>query len=352
MSALSVQPTFPIFTDVDGQPLEDGYIWIGTVNLPAQTNPISVYWDAGLTIPAAQPIRTLGGYPANNGTPARLYVNSDYSILVQNKLGSLVYSAPAATERLSDVVLTGLNAADVQYDPAGTGAVTTTVQAKLRETVSVRDFGAVGDGVTDDTAAIQAAIDYCAVAGGCVYIPAATYYCSSGLDLKALVSIKGDGYEASILQFDHTGYGIKFESAAVNTNELWGGVLYGFSVRNSNVSNTDGGIVLAGSSQGTIDNVRIGRFKYALILDQANIQNVQNCYFLSALTANVWLTNGPDYRAGASTGFTNRISIENCQFNGPTTMPWNIIDDGGQNHIISGNNINAGAKSVRFSSVA
>ena len=46
MSALSVQPTFPIFTDVDGQPLEDGYIWIGTVNLPAQTNPISVYWIA------------------------------------------------------------------------------------------------------------------------------------------------------------------------------------------------------------------------------------------------------------------------------------------------------------------
>jgi hypothetical protein len=105
MSALSVQPTFPIFTDVDGQPLEDGYIWIGTVNLPAQTNQISVYWDAGLTIPAAQPIRTLGGYPANNGTPARLYVNSDYSILVQNKLGSMVYSAPAATERYNGSVV-------------------------------------------------------------------------------------------------------------------------------------------------------------------------------------------------------------------------------------------------------
>lgn len=38
----------------------------------------------------------------------------------------------------------------VSYTPAGTGAVATTVQAKLRESVSVKDFGAVGDGVTDD----------------------------------------------------------------------------------------------------------------------------------------------------------------------------------------------------------
>ena len=47
----------------------------------------------------------------------------------------------------------------VGFLQAGTGATSRTVQAKLRETVSVKDFGAVGNGTADDTAAIQAAIN-------------------------------------------------------------------------------------------------------------------------------------------------------------------------------------------------
>ena len=93
MSALSIQPTYPIFTETNGQPLEDGYIWIGVANLDPQGNPINVYWDAALTQLAGQPIRTQGGYPVNNGTPGRLYVNSDYSIQVQNKNGSVIYTS-------------------------------------------------------------------------------------------------------------------------------------------------------------------------------------------------------------------------------------------------------------------
>ena len=65
--------------------------------------------------------------------------------------------------------------AAMPYVPAGTGAVTTSVQTKLRETVSVKDFGAVGDGVTDDGAAIRAAIASVTANGGEVYFPAGTY---------------------------------------------------------------------------------------------------------------------------------------------------------------------------------
>ena len=68
-----------------------------------------------------------------------------------------------------------LNAALVHYNPAGAGAVATNVQAKLRQTVSVKDFGAVGDGVTDDFNAMLAAWNYCRPIGASLYFPAGTY---------------------------------------------------------------------------------------------------------------------------------------------------------------------------------
>jgi hypothetical protein len=154
MSALSIQPTYPIFTDIDGQPLEDGFVWLGTANLDPQTNPIAVFFDAALTIPAPQPIRTLAGYPASSGTPARLYVNSDYSIRVMNKNGSTVYSAPEATERYGGII----NANDVTYQLGGAGTVQITAGDALRRTPSPEDYGADPTGVADSTAAIIAAI--------------------------------------------------------------------------------------------------------------------------------------------------------------------------------------------------
>ena len=89
----SVESPYAAFADINGQPLEDGYINIGAVNLNPITNPINVYWDSALTITAAQPIRTSGGYPVYQGTPARFYVNVDYSIQVKDKKGTVVYTS-------------------------------------------------------------------------------------------------------------------------------------------------------------------------------------------------------------------------------------------------------------------
>jgi hypothetical protein len=92
----------------------------------------------------------------------------------------------------SDLADPAAGASLVGYLPAGTGAVATNVESKLRESVSVKDFGAVGDGVTDDTAAIQAAI--AAVkndGGGTVFFPFGTFLCSSKLIVPSGVELLG-----------------------------------------------------------------------------------------------------------------------------------------------------------------
>lgn len=67
--------------------------------------------------------------------------------------------------------------------------VVRTVQQKLAETVSVGDFGAKGDGVTDDAPAIQAAIDLVSVTGGTVHFPkGGVYLINTPLVIKNLVN--------------------------------------------------------------------------------------------------------------------------------------------------------------------
>ena len=220
MSALSIQPTYPIFTETDGLPLENGYIWIGAVNLNPITNPIVAYWDSALTIPAVQPIRTSGGYPVYQGTPARIYVNSDYSIQVQNKNGSVVYSAPAATERISSEL--------ISFTQAGAGAVQRTAQAKMREVVSVKDFGAVGNGIANDTASIQAAIDYAAPLGISVFIPAGVY------SITALTfPVQQGGIEL---------YGEAMNSGSNMQNAVYRGSVLVSTQATGNIISCDGGV--------------------------------------------------------------------------------------------------------------
>lgn len=153
MSAIAIEVPFPVFQDRDGQPLDNGYIWIGVANLSPQVNPLNTYFDEALTIPAQQPLRTINGYISNAGTPARVYVDAvNFSILVQDSKGTMVYNTQDGTG-------IGPDACAVTYNPPFTGGVSYPVCQKLAQVVSVKDFGAVGDGIADDHAAIRAACD-------------------------------------------------------------------------------------------------------------------------------------------------------------------------------------------------
>lgn len=199
MAALSIQVPYPVFYDRDGQPLDNGNIYIGVANLDPVTNPLQVYYDDALTITAPQPLVTSGGYVYRNGTPTQLYVNAnDFSITVNDSKNLFVYSFPEATGL-------GVGASTVDYDPPFTGAVTSnyTVSDKLAQTVSIKDFGASpAASATVNTTAITAALVYAGTKKCAVYVPgeATAYQVNNEFTVPDGVTVYGDGWGSFIQQ--------------------------------------------------------------------------------------------------------------------------------------------------------
>ncbi len=140
-----------------------------------------------------------------------------------------------AEVKFTTAIQTTGNAVDasvVSYTPPFTGSVATTVEDKLAQTVSVKDFGAVGDwngtqsvpGTgTDDTAAIQAAIDYCLQNGAELFFPPGRYRTTAPLVIDRTfntedpinggmygISLRGGGAASCQIASDHNGVCIDF----------------------------------------------------------------------------------------------------------------------------------------------
>jgi hypothetical protein len=96
------------------------------------------------------------------------------------------------------------SAGAVTFLQAGTGAIPRSVQDKERDIVSVKDFGAVGDGVTNDTAAIQAAEDACAASGQALWFPAGTYRCNTGITKKSVNWFGAGKYKSKLAYYGNS----------------------------------------------------------------------------------------------------------------------------------------------------
>lgn len=92
MTSKVISP-YPIFNDVDGDPLDAGYMYIGETGKNPEVYPVPVFFDENLSIPAPQPIRTRNGYISQSGKPAKLYIaNEKCSVTIKNKRKTIIWT--------------------------------------------------------------------------------------------------------------------------------------------------------------------------------------------------------------------------------------------------------------------
>ena len=203
------------FFDNNGVPLTGGliYTYAAGTTTPAVTytsntgliaHPNPIVLDAAGRVPGGEIWLTSGvDYKFLVKTSANVQLGSYDNIPSINDFTTV--ATLAALANTTDPTLGDALVGFRQSNSAGnlTGAVGRTVHQKLQESISVKDFGAVGDGVADDTAAIQAAVT--AANGGTVYIPAGTYITSATITCSVIgASIVGDSAGVSIISATHT----------------------------------------------------------------------------------------------------------------------------------------------------
>ena len=226
----------------------------------------------------------------------------------------------------------------VGFQQAGTGAVVRTAQDKMREVVSVKDFGAVGDGVADDTAAIQSAIN----SGKSVHFPAGDYLISAQINVATPgQKIFGDGWggadvatkamtritsSADIKFFRVTSVYVHFEHIGLNSThaaysqphihfagDAFSSVSFCHFDAVENFSATGGGILMdngaggLGGSVGVINNIVINHGSITVHRSDVHIKNSW-----------IWANSRP-YGIYAS-GSVGNLVIEGCDVLPPQTL--------------------------------
>ena len=134
--------------------------------------------------------------------------------------------------------------------------------------VNVLDYGAKGDGITDDTSAIQAAIDD--AVNNTLYFPAGTYYYTSLLTISNPMTITGDGYGSQLKPNTPSGNNIRINASNVLVEKIRmegtspGGFAVGYSGAVTNV---------------TFQNCFFKDIDQVIWIWTANDVTVQNCVF-------------------------------------------------------------------------
>jgi hypothetical protein len=191
------------FFDDNGDPLSGGKIYTYAAGT---TTPLATYTSrTGATANTNPIILDAAGRTPEQiwSTEGSLYkyvvkTSADVTIRTWDNIGGSVVASDLA-QNLANTTNNTLGDALIGFKQSNaigflTNAVARTVNAKLQEIVSVKDFGAVGDGVTDDTTAVQNALNANA---GAVYFPKGTYLIQP-ITIPGGTYIKTDGFDTVI----------------------------------------------------------------------------------------------------------------------------------------------------------
>lgn len=253
----------PIILDSAGRPPQE--IWLNV----AYSYKFSVETSTGILI------RTYDNIP---GLPQPAIVNDASSISYEQgntvTAGSFVIGRTymIASVGSTDFVAIGAtaNSTGVLFVATGAGSGTgtaynvQTVEAKLRQTVSVKDFGAVGDGVTDDAAAVQDAIDYVQTLGGNLYFPKGVYLFGSQVTIDRTYAPSGGNFvgERNLII---SGYGAEIRTTgAISAFDVKGGwlpnhncLIEGFTIYHRGNTQAVAGIRMIGAGLVTCREVSV-----------------------------------------------------------------------------------------------
>ncbi|MDB5956736.1 glycosyl hydrolase family 28-related protein [Ramlibacter sp.] len=329
---------------------------------------------AGTTTPQATYTDSTGGTPNTNPIVLNsrgecicyLDPSLTYKFVVKDSLGNTISTydnlSGSDTVLRSALVASG-GSALVGFLQAGTGAVSRLAQDKMRDVVSVKDFGAVGDGSTNDTAAIQAALNSVPLGSTnskTIYFPTGLYLITSGLTAAGrAVILRGDGPRSSMLVVAAGVTAMAFNATGcpaacigmMNMGVVESGTqiaMIGLTARNTgdfflqNIYITTSGKALdIGSSAGDVTFTLMSQVRIECFGGQEAIRfrcgggNWSNVYARKFRTAGVV---GPTlYISGQVTSLT----VSNCVFSGkgtPRQTKINSIVDGGAVFTISATN--------------
>lgn len=191
--------------------------------------------------------------------------------------------------------------AATSFIQSGAGAVLRTVQEELRERISVTQFGATGDGVTDDTAAINLAIASASGASATtIFFPPGVYKVTSSINItRGQITLRGDGQGATVIRVAADAVNvIKVQAAAPATLSNVMIADMQIDVAGGVTTTAGSGIYLENVIAATISNVTIG--------GHANSISILGCF--NVLVDNIVISYGFAAHGGRSGIYVTKAS--------------------------------------------